>query len=317
MKFMDFHCDTLYRLTGLGKTDTSDLWENDGQVDLKRLLTAGYGAQFFAAYIDLGAKPFGESYMADALFMGDILKRAIKDNDQVGLARHYQDFENNMENGKLSAFLSVEDGGIIGQNIENLEKLYQEGFRLITLTWNYENCLGYPNFNYEYQFNGLKPFGFEVLSRMDELGIMADVAHLSDGGFFDVMKHGKRPPVASHSNARALKGHSRNLTDEMIRFMGQREGLICVNYTGYFLNDEDKGTLESLLKHVRHIMNLGGAEIVALGSDFDGIRDVPELGGAHQMDRLVPAMEKMGFTINEIEGLCHRNGQGYLKRFFG
>ena len=119
----------------------------------------------------------------------------------------------------------MEEGGVLNEKQERLEELYRLGIRLITLTWNYENCLGYPNSrDGEVMNRGLKAFGLEIVERMNALGMLVDVSHLSDGGFWDCIRVSRAPIIASHSNARALCGVPRNLTDDMLRALAEKGG---------------------------------------------------------------------------------------------
>lgn len=320
MNLIDFHVDTLKRLyeeKNNGITGNS-LWQNNRCIDIQRLIANGYTAQFFATFLKLGDKPFLESHYDDALAIIDMFHKELNEHsDVVHIARSYKEYMENKANNKLSAFLTVEEGGIIDSKIERLDRLYNEGVRAITLTWNFENCIGYPNKDFVFKDNGLKPFGIEVLQRMDELGIIADVSHLSDGGFEDVIKYGKRPFLATHSNARAITGHNRNLTDDMLKKLADRGGMTGLNFSASFLQDEGPSTVEAMLRHLRYMINVGGLDVVGIGTDLDGIRCELEIKGAQDMPKLVEAMEKANFTTTEIEAICYKNAENFLKRYFG
>lgn len=182
------------------------------------------------------------------------------------------------------------------------------GVRLITLTWNYENAFGIPNGNE----GGLKPLGIEAVEEMNRLGILVDVSHLSDDGFWDVQKHSKRPFLASHSNARAVTGHQRNLTDDMIRAVAQAGGVIGLNFAPAFLGGEEESRVSDMVRHVLHIREKGGAEVLALGSDFDGIRGKLEIDGPDKFELLWEALCRAGLSETELEGMWHGNGERLL-----
>lgn len=319
MRFLDFHCDTLSRLFELHKKEdeSQNLWENAYQVDGKRLVNAGYGAQFFACFLWWENVPLLGSHYQDALRMTELFYRGLAGHEkEAAFAGSWADYRKNQEEGKMSCFLTVEEGGILEGQMGRLEELYRRGIRLLTLTWNYENCLGYPGCVPEYREKGLKPFGLEILERMDELGIIADVSHLSDGGFEDVYRYGKRPFIASHSNSRSICPHSRNLTDEMLRKLGDKGGLAGLNFCGAFLSPDGKSTTEAMVRHIRHMMDVGGREVVGLGTDFDGVSCELEIAGCQQMQKLPEAMERAGFTTGEIEDVCFRNAEKFLKRYW-
>lgn len=318
MNFFDFHCDTLMRLYELesqGKHQET-LWKNEGHIDMERLIKSHYTAQCFACFLCLEEKPVKVSLYEDALAMADLFYKEVESHkDVVAFAGSYEDYQENKKNGKLSGILTIEEGGILENKLERLEELFEKGIRMITLTWNFENCLGYPNHKYEHQFQGLKPFGIETLERMDELGIIADVSHLSDGGFEDVYRYGKRPFIATHSNARTIREHNRNLTDDMLRKLAERGGVTGLNFGGNFLQDDGKSTTQAMMKHLRHMMNVGGREIMVLGTDFDGVEDQLEIDGCQQMNKLVEEMDKAHFTTGEIEAVCYQNAEQFLKRY--
>lgn len=320
MRMIDLHCDTLMRLYDLranGNTSES-LWANTGHIDLKRLVEAGNFAQFFACFLWLEGKPIEASLFEDALAMTDLFREEIKGHeDKVAFAGNYIDYRKNRAEGKMSAFLTVEEGGILANSLERLDTLYEKGIRLITLTWNFENCIGYPNADFVYSDKGLKPFGIEALARMDELGIIADASHLSDGGFEDLYRYGKRPFLATHSNARSLCGHPRNLTDDMLRKLAERGGVTGLNLAGEFLQENKESTIDAMLRQMRHIMNVGGKEVLCLGTDFDGVEDLKNICGCEEMYKLVAAMEHAHFTSGEIDRICYKNAETFMKNYWG
>ena len=331
MGFIDLHCDTLMRLHSIEKEQTQHAlpgikqeekketpWENQGQADIKRMLEAGYSAQCFACFTDAKSKPIRSSHYDDVRAMAELMRRTIREHDDVtAFAGDFRQYQENKENGKLSVFLTVEEGGILDGRLERLKELYDAGIRMMTLTWNYENCIGYPNKDFRYQHEGLKPFGREVLEYMDELGIAADVSHLSDGGFEDVWKYGKRPLIATHSNARSVAGHPRNLTDDMLKKLADKGGVTGLNFYGPFVSEDGKSTWEGLMRQARHILNVAGREALCIGSDFDGMDGVQALRGCQEMPKLVEVMDGAGFTSGEIEAVCWKNAEAFLERFFG
>ena len=204
---------------------------------------------------------------------------------------------------KISAFLTVEEGGILGDDINRLQTLYDEGIRLITLTWNHENCIGYPNSKDEaIMQKGLKPFGIEVIEKMNQLGMIIDVSHLSDGGFWDVLKHSKKPVVASHSNARSLCNHPRNLSDEMIKALADRGGIAGINLYPYFIKKNGKATVDDIAAHVWHMYQTGGEDFVAIGTDFDGFDEGElEIVDIGEMGKLYDAVKRRGLSERQME----------------
>lgn len=321
MFYIDFHIDTLMRwLVDEAKSGASnvDLWKNNYQVDIERLIKSNYAAQFFACFICLGEEPiYKVSHYDDALKSIDIFHSQLARNPQkIVLAGSYEDYIANKDSGKLSAFLTIEEGGIIDGKIESLDELYNKGVRAITLTWNYENCIGYPNSRFKFSDKGLKPFGIEAVERMNDLGIIVDVSHLSDAGFYDVYKYSKRPFMATHSNSRAVHNHDRNLTDEMVKMLANKGGMTGLNFCGAFLQNDNMSKIDGMLAHIRHLINIGGLEVIGIGTDYDGIDGELEIKGAEDIHMLSDAMERNGFTSKEIEAVCYKNAEGFLKRFW-
>ena len=193
-----------------------------------------------------------------------------------------------------------------------LRRMYELGVRMMTLTWNHENELASPQRNpggvlVPQTEKGLTGKGFEFLAEMERMHMIVDVSHLSDKGFWDIVEHGTRPFAASHSNCRALAPHTRNLTDEMIRALSERGGIAGLNYYAPFLDADPthpencRSTVELIAKHAAHYKQVGGAQMIALGSDFDGIDGPHQLENAAFLPLLADALRKEGFTEDEVE----------------
>ena len=164
---------------------------------------------------------------------------------------------------------------------------------------------------------GLKPFGEEVVAKMNELGMIIDTSHLSEGGFYDVAKLSKQPFVASHSCARALCNHRRNLTDDQLKTLGNAGGVVGVNFYNYFLKeDSEYATIEQIIDHLVYMKDKAGIDALGFGSDFDGIEDNGELVNYSGFTRLLSAMEKK-FTDDEIDKICSLNALRIIKDVTG
>lgn len=206
----------------------------------------------------------------------------------------------------VNAVLTVENGSAIEGSLEKLASLYERGVRMMTLTWNYENELGYPCFpEYEGLFTGkytladreekrgLKPFGFECVEKMNELNMLIDVSHGSDKLVKDVAAISKKPFVASHSGARSAFDCARNLTDEGIRLIAESGGVVGLCFCADFLSNDlsEEGQREALLAHARAIVNAGGEDCLALGSDFDGMPENPYIKNPACVPKLLSLLE--------------------------
>ena len=316
-KRIDLHCDTLVMLSD-GRLQ-GDLLHSSGQVDLSRLCASGAFLQFFAIFLkkspDGDLEKSRQKYARVRAFLDESLK---KYPDLFRLVTDRAGLDSLERSGGLGAVLTVEDGALIEDDPARLEELYRSGVRLITLTWNFENCLGYPNSDDPaVMAKGLKPFGLETVRRMNELGILVDVSHLSDGGFWDVMRISAKPPVASHSDARAVTGHRRNLTDAMIRALAEKGGVTGINLCPPFCGDDPGYTrLDDVVAHIRHIRDTGGIGVLALGSDFDGIPGKQEIADCGQFDRLASALQKAGFHESEIDKIWYENALRVIRDNF-
>ncbi|BES64298.1 dipeptidase [Gottschalkiaceae bacterium SANA] len=308
MRLVDFHCDTILRL--MNGSVTGDLMKNDGHIDLERLQQIGALAQFFAVFVDWEDEAVQVDPFAYALRGIQLFKDQVKlYKDQIGIAHNLEGILKLEKENRLAGILTIEEGAILEGKMDRLETLYQEGVRLITLTWNYENSLGYPNAKDPILMGkGLKSFGKEVVERMNDLGMIVDVSHLSDGGFWDVVEISKKPFIASHSNARAIKDVTRNLTDPMIRAIANQGGVIGLNFCPFFLNEENHETVDALVQHLIHIIDQGGVEVAAIGTDFDGIGGKMDLAHVGQMDRLRHGLRKAGVSSSSIDKIFCENG---------
>lgn len=309
MGYIDLHCDTLAKAFLDGEKSIYHLPEC--MVDVERLYNAKALAQFFAIFL----LPNGEQKIADDKYIESliqILKTTIDENpDKIGMAKNLADLKQNQEAGKVSAFLTIEDGRCVNGKMENLERYYDMGVRLISLTWNFENCFGAPNsVETEVMKRGLTPFGRDAVKRMEELGMFVDVSHLSDGGFYEVADICKGPFVASHSNCRELTSVPRNLTNDMIRVIAQKGGVAGLNFFGEFLNgnNSEESRICDMVAHINHMVKYGGEDIIAIGSDFDGISGKHfEVADPLQMENLFHALEKEGYSQRQIDKFAYGN----------
>lgn len=314
MLFADMHCDTISKLLALRREGrTVGLRNGAGlHVTLEKLQQGGCLLQNFALFVNLKetADP-----LAEVLTLADLYETELTENaDRMAPVLNYQDVEKNQRAGKLSALLTVEEGGVCRGQLPLLRCLYRLGVRMLTLTWNYENELGWPNTAaklpgcHPQRSYGLKETGFAFVEEMERLRMIVDVSHLSDDGFWDVCRTAKRPFVASHSDARSLCSHSRNLTDEMLRALADRGGVVGLNFYAPFLSHRSRVSLTAdMVRHIRHMITVGGLACVGLGSDFDGIDCPVELEDSAGLPRLVEEMEKQGFTPREIDAVCGQN----------
>lgn len=333
MKYIDFHCDTISLLAD--HPEAGDLLKNTLEIDFAKLTAGGCALQDFALFVDRGETP-------DVWARYEFLLAAYK--KQMALAKdHFHpiltaaDVDTAREAGKIGAMLSIEGGEVLGGSLDKLHRVYADGVRLITLTWNYPNELGWPN-KMEGEDKGLTARGWEVVEEMERLHMLVDTSHLNDTGTRELLLHAKRPPLASHSDARALTDHSRNLPDDLLALYGERGGLIGINFANHFLGspfvenyeydlrdpyakkfaEEAHGRtqvsrIEDMVRHGLYMMDKAGEDTITLGTDFDGIEPALELVDASGMPRLADAFLRAGLTERQVEKIFHGNAERYLK----
>lgn len=307
MKLIDLHCDTILRC--IDSKGEIKLGKNDLCIDVHKLKKAGSLAQFFAMFVDLDTNT---EPLKRCLDMIDNFHNEIEENyADIAFGGSAADMDKNSSAGRISAFLTVEEGGVMEGKLQNLRNLYRLGVRLITLTWNYPNCIGYPNFEWEHKDKGLTPFGEEVVCEMNRLGILIDVSHLSDQGFYDVVRLSKKPFVASHSDARSITNHYRNLSDDMLRKLAEKGGVTGLNFEPDFLGDG--GSFEAKVRHISHMRKVAGIEVIAIGTDFDGTTHVAEMKDIGCIDILFDALKKAGFTSGEIDKIMYKNAERVIR----
>ena len=310
MKIIDMHCDTLLECY----QKKLPLRNGPYQINLEKLKRGGCLAQCFAIFVvsndaadrcKVQAEPY-EFYRP----MVALYQRGIGANpDLIAPALSAADIETHREKGLMSSILTVEDAVAVDGRIERIEEFFNDGVRMMSLTWNYENSIGYPN-SVDPVLHGrrLKPFGIEAVERMNELGMIVDVSHLTEGGFDDVARISAKPFIASHSCARAIGCHQRNLTDRQLKVLGEKGGIVGINFCAQFL--EDHATISSIaniVKHMLYIRNKAGVEALAWGSDLDGIDgSVLEYEDYAGFPRILDALSGH-FTDDELDRINHGN----------
>lgn len=327
MKVCDLHCDTLMALRDAEQAGKpKDFASCDLMLDLDKMQRGGYLMQCMACFVDLNG---GTDPLQVALEEADQLARLLERfPQQLKPLYTAEDVRTLPQDGRIGLLLTVEEGGVCHDSPAVLRELYRRGVRMMTLTWNYPNGLAQPNAMPGYSeevwpvapntTGGLTPRGVEMVQEMERLRMIVDVSHLSDAGFWDVVRHTTRPFAASHSNARACCPHVRNLTDEMLHTMGERGCLIGLNYCGAFLNDTlDRSYTPSrtadMVRHAKHLIDHAGEDCVALGSDFDGIHGELEIAGGADLPKLADALLDGGLTERQVEKMFYQNAL----RFFG
>lgn len=308
MKFIDLHCDTASRIF----YEKLNLYENICKVDLKKLKKGNCLGQVFAIFVNKQLNP--NTYDEFEKIYNNFIKEIKLNSKYITIVKNIDELNKAENENKIGAILSIEEGEVIQGSIERLHEVYDKGIRIFTITWNYKNKLGYPNYQFEYKDKGLTDVGRNIIYECESLGILPDASHLSDKGFYDLIEICSKPFIASHSNSRSITNHPRNLTDDMIKALGNKGGIMGLNFCSKFLDGSENGvaSLESIAAHARHIKNVGGIDVLCIGSDFDGIVNEVEITDASKFDKLYNTLEKNGFTESEIEKVFYSN----VKRVF-
>ena len=315
---IDLHADTPDVALARYRDQSNTLQKSHGHIDLPRLRQGGSLLQAMAIFapaqpMEYMPREATPAWIFDRVYTA--YQAALKEYaDEVRPVYAYEDIRRNQAAGKLSFLLTLEDGAVVDGKMEKLDELAEKGVRVITLTWNYENCFGSPNSAApEKMTRGLTAFGKEAVQYMQERNVIVDVSHLSDGGFWDVAQLCKKPFVATHSNCRALCGHRRNLTDEMLRTLADHGGVAGINFCAPFLAEgANFARTEDMVRHMQHMKNVAGIETIALGSDFDGIDNEIEFGDCAGLPQLFQACEKV-FTPRELDLITHENALRVLR----
>ncbi|MFQ6916614.1 dipeptidase [Veillonella rogosae] len=304
---IDLHCDTIMQL--LDHPDSGDLYRNTWKIDIEKLQKAHSKVQDFALFINLGETndPYGRYEEMRNLCTTQIHLYG----EHIQHVLSYQDVESVYESGKIGALMSIEEGGVLGGDLDKLKQAYQDGVRLITLTWNYPNGLGEPHCGEQHK--KLTPKGIEFVEAMQDLGIIVDCSHLNDGGTEQLGDILDVPFVASHSNAREVTAHTRNLPDNLIKLIANKGGVIGLNFAQSFLGTSPISRIDDIVKHGLYLINKGGEDVVALGIDFDGIKPNTEIKDASEMYRLYDAFKEAGLSVEQCEKLFWKNADRLLK----
>lgn len=293
MRYFDTHCDTILKAGA-----NSSLAENTFDVDLRRLAQYGTAAQVFAVFNE------GNLRREDILRYVHSIRVQAEECPFAGFACGYTDLK--QREGTVSCMASIEGlGNTPDFKLEDIAVFYDSGVRMMSLTWNQDNplCGGIEN-----NQMGLTVLGREVVYRMNEKKMVIDVSHASDKGFWDILNCSAYPVVATHSNARSVCAHSRNLTDEQLAAIARSGGVVGLNLYPLFLNGTGDAGVEDMLRHLEHMVSVAGIDAVGIGADFDGIDSLPrDVSDCGKLGLLFDAMQDNGYTKEEADKIAYGN----------
>ena len=299
----DLHCDTADKLLA-----GAELNKNAAHIDLERAETLPGYAQCFACFTTTGGRynPLDVFEKKMALLMYELMNN----QDKISQVFNASEIETNLAEGRMSAILTIEGPAGFGFDPALLEDLYKVGFRITTLGWNEDN----PLTGSHTTGGGLTNRGREYVKEAQRLGMLVDVSHISDQGFWDIMDITEAPIIASHSNSRSVWNHSRNITDEMFQAICNTGGVVGINLYPDFLGEN--ATLDTVCRHVLHFTSMDPeCNHIALGGDLDGFDVTPaDFAGIEDYPKLADALLENGLTEEQVYKIFWQNALGVVKR---
>lgn len=310
---VDSHNDFIWQVYKKGVDFGRD--NRSTQSDLPKFIEGGVDIQVFAVWIPM--KKVRQSY-AFTIAQIDRLKVIEEENiEALEFAYSFEDMKRIPEEKKMCGLIGIEGGTAIENDLDKINEFYELGVRYIGLTWNNSNNIG-TSARDEYKKGlegGLTEFGFEVVKRMDEVGMLIDVSHLGEGTFWDVIETTTNPIIASHSNCYSIHPHYRNLTDEQIKAIADGGGIVDINFHNGFLG---ASTVDKVVDHIDYIKELVGVNYVGIGSDFDGGINPPvDLYDATQYPEITRELVERGYTEEEIRKILGLNFIRVFKQVCG
>ncbi len=305
MRFFDLHCDTLYRIL----EENQNIYSNTFHVDISR--TSKY-----KPYIGCHAIFIPDEYRGQNAL--DLFNRAYKQlclqeekfNKYIKVCKNSLDIKNiNEDHIKQGIIFTVEGGAALAGNINNVKHLYNLGVKIMTLTWN-GSCeigdgVGVEN------SRGLSKFGASVIKEMENYGIIVDISHASEKLFYDVSQVASKPFIATHSNAKYICPHRRNLTDEQFKVIKSSGGIVGITFAKDFLSQKD-ASLTDIIKHIEHFLSLSGENTVSIGSDFDGTNMPKGIDGIESIYSLYEQMLKLNYNESLIDKIFYKNAYNFI-----
>ena len=304
MKYTDLHCDTAYEIY---KTK-SGLNKNNYHIDMEKAKIFNRYSQIFAVWSD-NEKDDNINYEDFFKIRNELLEN-LSESDII-LCKTGLEYENNININKNCAFLAVEGGKLLADDIKRLDVLYENDIRFLTLVWNGLCKIG-GAFNTD---AGLTEFGKEVVKRAEELGIIIDLSHSSDKTVSEVFEITRKPVITTHSNSRSVFEHKRNITDEQFHEVKKRGGIVGISLCRRHVADENGPVgIKDIIKHIDYYMSLGGENTVCFGCDFDGAEIPDGVSDISGVEKICAELRKIGYDNTLIENIMHKNADSFIVR---
>ncbi|MDO9535137.1 MAG: dipeptidase [Bacillota bacterium] len=303
---IDSHCDTVHYFTGeMGEYDFLNT-NNLAQLDLPRMEAAGLKVQFFALYIEPEYKP--AKALNRSIQLLDAFYRTVEPcYERLEVIHSYNDLLRVNNQGKIAAVLTVEGGEALEGEIAVLRMLFRLGIRVLGLTWNQRNEIA-DGVGERQTGGGLTRFGKKVIKEMNSLGMIIDLAHIAEKGFFDVLMLSNTPVIISHANARKICNHHRNITDQQLRALKENGGVVGLTLYPPFIHEKTPN-LEMLLNHFEHIAEVAGINHLGIGTDFDGMegKTLEGIYDVSSLHLLVEGLRSRGFKESDLNKILFEN----------
>lgn len=298
---IDTHTDTPY---WFNKEGYSVAKREENQINLPKMSEGCLDAVFLAAFV--GQKERSEAGLKQATekatgLINTIYKQAEKNPDLCGIAVTADDLKRLKKEGKKAFFIGIENGYAIGKDLSNIGKFKQMGVNYITLCHSYDNDICDSSSKTKHEWNGLSPFGKDVVQEMNRQGMMIDLSHASEKTFYDVISLSASPVFCSHSSARAICDHNRNLTDNQLRALAKNGGVIQLCLLDAYINkDRSKACIDDAIRHIDHIVEVAGIDHVGIGSDFDGGGGLTDCKGCEDFIKITVKLMEKGYSDEDI-----------------
>jgi len=305
-RYADAHCDTAYEMLQKG----CELDDNPLHISLSQAGVFESYIQVFAAWTN---DELTGAARADAFFdIAENFRRQVSRNsDRIALCLNGEDIARALSQGKIAAIFAIEGGGALNSDLSAIRRVFDAGVRMLTLTWNGQNELGFG----QPEEGGLTDFGKKALRLMEDAGILADVSHLSERGFWDVCELARRPFLASHSNLKSVCQHPRNITDEQFKALVEAGGVCGINLCPLFLTGSSCADFESVERHIYRFLELGGEKSVVMGADFDGVTELPDgVSGLSSIPALMEYLAGRGYPQALVDAIFFGNLKDFLLR---
>ena len=311
MYFIDGHCDTLSEALDYKKS----ILKNDLQFSIEKANNLGGGIQVMACFVDPDYLKTENGGFHRCNNLLNKFKEYQNNVDKGILIKNRQDLINAVNSNNMKVILSIENGSAISSNLDNVNYFYNEGVRIMSVTWNDDNELGCGANTLN--DTGLTKLGFEYVKKLNKLGIIIDISHLSEKSFWDVVKTSTKPIVATHSNAYEICNHQRNLKDNQIKAIANSGGMIGIVFYTDFLNKSKKADVKDIIEHIKYVRELVGIDYIGFGSDFDGMKveqTAMNVEDISKLNNIKKELENQGFSSKEIEKIMWKNWYDFFAK---